>query len=81
MVERVGRRIVRQALLPVGRHLAGLGGDGVDVGGEPQRHDVGLEPVDHRARLGAGTTMRGLNWTVSPVLAFQSAMKAALIAL
>ncbi len=57
----VGRGIVRQPLLPVGRDLARLGGDRVDVGGERQRHDVGLQPVDHRARLRAGAAVRVLD--------------------
>jgi hypothetical protein len=42
---------VRQALLPVvGEELPPLR-DRVDVVGESERHDVGFEPVDHRARL------------------------------
>ena len=43
----VGRRIERQALLPVRRDQA-LGGDGVDVIGQRQRDDIGLQAVDHR---------------------------------
>ena len=57
----VGRGIVRQALLPVGRDLAGLGGDRVDVGGERERHDIRREPVDHRAGLRARSAMRLLD--------------------
>ena len=47
----VGRRVVGQALLPVSRDLARLGGDGVDVGGERERDDISLQTVDHGARL------------------------------
>ena len=32
-------------------------GDGVDVAGQRQGHDIGLEAVDHRARLLAGPAM------------------------
>ena len=53
--------MLRQPLLPVGGDLAGLGGDRVDVGGERERHDVGVEPVDHRARLRARAAVRGLD--------------------
>ena len=58
---RIGRGIVRQALLPVGRDLSGLGGDRVDVGGERQSHHVRLETVDHRAGLRARSAMRLLD--------------------
>jgi hypothetical protein len=33
----------------------------VDVGGERQRHHVGLQAVDHGARLGAGPAVRLLD--------------------
>ena len=52
----VGRGIRRQALLPVRRDQPAIG-DGVDVVGESERHDVGLKAVDHRARLRAGTAV------------------------
>jgi hypothetical protein len=52
---------VRQLGLPVGRDLAGPLGDGVDVGGERERDDLRLEPVDHRPRLAAGAAVRGLD--------------------
>ena len=57
----VGRRVARQLRLPVRRDLAGLLGDGIDVAGERQGDDLGLEPVDHRARLRAGAAVRGLD--------------------
>ena len=56
----VGRRILRQPLLPV-RGDQALGGDGVDVIGQRQRDDVGLQAVDHGARLRAGAAMRLLD--------------------
>ena len=55
----VGRRIVRQPLLPVGRDLAGLGGDGVDVGGERQRHDVGSSPSIRGGAVDLGVAVAG----------------------
>ena len=57
----VGRGVVRQLRLPVGRDLAGLRGDRVDVAGERQRHHLRLEAVDHRARLRARAAVRGLD--------------------
>ena len=48
---RVGRGVLRQAGLPSRRDQPGLLGDGVDVGGDAERHHVGLQPVDHRQRL------------------------------
>ena len=53
----VGRGIVGQARLPVRRQQAGMG-HFVDVAGQRQRHDVGLQPVDHRAGLLARAAMR-----------------------
>ena len=38
-----------------------LSRDRVDVGGERQRDDVGVEPVDHRARLLARAAVRLLD--------------------
>ena len=43
-----------------GQQLAVLG-DRVDVGGKRQRDDVGVETVDHRARLLAGAAVRLLD--------------------
>ena len=55
----VRRAVVRQARLPVGRQQLALLGDRVDVGGERERDHVGLQAVDHRARLLAGAAVRG----------------------
>ena len=55
----VGRGVVGQARLPVGRQALGLAGDGVDVAGQRQGDDVGFQPVDHRARLLARAAVRG----------------------
>jgi hypothetical protein len=49
---------VRQFLLPIGGNLSGAFGDLVDVAGECQRHHVGIQSFDHRARLAAGAAMR-----------------------
>ena len=52
----LGSRVCQLAgILPV------LLGDGVDVGGEREGDDVGVEAVDHRARLRAGAAVRGLD--------------------
>ena len=48
-------------LLPVGRNEAAVLGELIDVAGERQRHDVGLEAVDHRARLLARAAVRLLD--------------------
>ena len=53
----VGGRVVLERAAPVGRDLLGLGGDLVDVALQRQRHDVGIEPVDHRLRLLARAAM------------------------
>ena len=53
----VGRAVLRQPALPVLGDLALLR-DGVDVVGQRQRHDIGIQPVDHRARLLARAAMR-----------------------
>jgi hypothetical protein len=42
-----------------------LVGDGVDVVGQRQRHHIGLEPVDHRARLLAGAAVRSVHFEVT----------------
>ena len=57
----VGRRVVRQPLLPIGRDLVRFGCDRVDVGGKRERDDIGVEAVDHGARLRAGAAVRGLD--------------------
>ena len=49
---------MRQALLPILRQQVGPARDGVDIRGERQRHDIGLEPIDHGTRLGAGAAVR-----------------------
>ena len=49
---------MRQAGLPVGRDLVRLGDDLVDVAGERERDDVGVEAVDDRARLLARAAVR-----------------------
>ena len=51
-----GRRVCQSA-----GHLAGLLGDRVDVAGERQRHDIGVEAVDDRAGLLARAAMRLLD--------------------
>ena len=55
---RVGRAVVGQPLLPVLGDAPRLRRDGVDVVGQPQRHHVGVEAVDHRAGLLAGAAVR-----------------------
>ena len=57
----VGRAVVGQSLLPVGGQELALVGDRVDVVREPERHHVGLEPVDDRARLLARAAVRLLD--------------------
>ena len=52
-------------------------GDGVDVVGERQRHDVGFEPVDDGAGLLAGAAV-GLADRQFPVRALQCLAKAVL---
>jgi hypothetical protein len=48
---------VRQTLLPVRRYEPGVG-DGIDVVGKGQRHDISLEALDHGAGLLAGAAVR-----------------------
>jgi hypothetical protein len=45
--------------------------DRVDVVGQRERHDVGVEPVDHGARLLAGAAVRWRIVTFSPAFACQ----------
>ena len=59
-----------QALLPIGRNEIALLGELVDVTGERQRDDVGLEAVDDRARLFAGAAVRLLDRDVFAGLLF-----------
>ena len=75
-MEFCGRRFCQSA----GSSLA-FWSDRVDVGGQRQRHDIGLEPVDHGARLGARAAMRRVDRDVSPVFCFHCAAKAALMSL
>ncbi|MPL67344.1 hypothetical protein SDC9_13035 [bioreactor metagenome] len=56
----IGRGIVRQPPLPVGRQLAGRG-DLVDVGGKREGHDLRVEPVDHRPGLRPRAAVRDLD--------------------
>ena len=60
---------MRQALLPVPGDPAAVVGQRIDVPRQAERHDVGVQPVDHRARLFAGTAMRLLDDDVLPGLA------------
>ena len=78
MVEVYGVLLLRQALLPVGGQELALLGDGVDVGGERERHDVGIEPVDHGAGLLARAAVRLLDVTFSPPFACHCLANAAL---
>jgi len=48
---------VRQARLPVGRQQLGLFRDRVDIVGQRQRDDVGVDTIDDAARLCAGATV------------------------
>ena len=54
----VGRGIVWQALLPIGRDQLAFLVQRIDVIGERERDDIGGKTVDHRARLLARTAMR-----------------------
>jgi hypothetical protein len=54
---------VRQALLPVVRDQAAFA-DSIDVVGQRQRDDVGLQAVDDRTRLLAGAAVRLLDGDV-----------------
>ena len=74
----VGRAAVGQARLPIGRQLSCLGGDLVDVRGERQGDDVGVEAVDHGARLLARAAVRHLDRERSPVSRSHFSAKAAL---
>ena len=48
---------MRQALLPSARNELRDFMERVDVRGEGERHDIGLEPVDHAAGLFTGTSV------------------------
>ncbi len=58
---RVRGAVVGQAPAPVACNLARVLHDRVDVRLQRERHDVGLEPVDHGARLRTGAAMRLLD--------------------
>ena len=64
----VGRGIVGQPLLPVGGEQATFG-QRVDIGGQRQRHDIGLQPIQHRAGLRTGAAMRLVDGDALPGLA------------
>jgi hypothetical protein len=49
--------VVGETLLPVRRQQLAVGGDRVDVAGERERQDVGLQAVDHAAGLLAGAAV------------------------
>ena len=53
----VGSAVLRQPLLPVGRKQAGVLGNSVDVVGQRQGYDIGLQTVNHRAGLLARSTV------------------------
>mmetsp|Transcript_38549 Transcript_38549/g.63491 ORF Transcript_38549/g.63491 Transcript_38549/m.63491 type:complete len:347 (-) Transcript_38549:206-1246(-) len=57
---RVGAGVVRQLFLPVGTEQAAVG-QRVDVIGQGQGDDIGLQAVDDRARLLARAAVRGLD--------------------
>ncbi|MNS96339.1 hypothetical protein D3C72_1306320 [compost metagenome] len=53
----IGRAVLRQTRLPVLGNQAAVG-DGVNVIGQRQRHHIGFQPIDDRARLAARTAVR-----------------------
>ena len=53
----IGRAVVRQPVLPARGNQAALCRQRVDVVGQGQRHHVGLQAIDHGARLFAGSAM------------------------
>ena len=57
IVDVYGRAVVRQTLLPVLRNELPTLVQRIDVVGERKRYDIGIQPVDHGARLLAGTTV------------------------
>jgi len=74
----VGRAVVRQPLLPVGRQQLRAVGDLVDVAGEREAHHVGIKPVDDGAGLLSEPPCDCLMVTFSPVFASHQAAKALL---
>src|SRR5690606_1328018 len=54
----VRRTVLRQTRLPTGRNIAGHLADGVNVVGQGERDDVGLQPVDDGTRLRSRATVR-----------------------
>ncbi len=69
----IGRGVVGQAALPIGRQQLGLGGDLVDVEGQPQGDHIGFKAVDHRARLLARPAMALVDVDVLPGAIFPEA--------
>ena len=67
-----------QAFLPVFRNQPAMGSKRINVAGKRERHHIGINAADHRARLFARPTMRLLDSRVWPVLAFQYFLNAAL---
>src|SRR5690606_34524100 len=65
---RVRRAAVREARLPVRLEPSAVLVNRVDVVRERERHDVGIEAVDHRARLASGAGVRLLHDDVLPGL-------------
>ncbi len=61
IVECVRRRIARQALLPVGRQQIAVVVQRVDIRGDAERGDVGVEAIDDFARLRGRPAMRLLD--------------------
>jgi len=61
--------VVRQLRGPGGIQQAGLG-HGIDVSGQRQRDDIGLQPVDDRAGLFAGAAVGLLDLELLAVLLF-----------
>ncbi len=55
-----------------------MGGQRINVADKRERHHIGINAADHRARLFARPTMRLLDSRVWPVLAFQYLLNAAL---
>lgn len=57
----VRRTVVGQARFPIGIDQLGLLRDGIHVVGQRQRHHVGLDAIDHSARLLARAAVRGFH--------------------
>ena len=61
--------VVGQPGLPVGSGQP-LGGNGIDIIAKPERHDVGLQAIDHGPRLLAGAAMAHLDGDGLPGVGF-----------